>query len=87
MSNVIDPSAGAGRHRLQLEAEAWAKGYHSLSEISGGRSIGVKYILGQPVVPFYPFLGEGSLININYRKKGTLILTSPLEDLALGTLW
>ena len=32
-------------------------------------------------MPFYPFLGEGSRIKIDYRKKvGTLILTS-LEDL------
>ena len=36
-----------------------------------------------PVVPFYPFLGEGSPTRIEYRKKGTLmyILTSLLEDL------
>ena len=32
-------------------------------------------------MPFYPFLGEGSPTQIDYRKKGTLILTSPLEDL------
>ena len=38
--------------------------------------------LGFPVVPFYPFLGEGSPTKIDYRKKsGTLILTSLLEDL------
>ena len=35
-------------------------------------------------MPFYPFLGEGSPTKIDYRKKGTLILTSLLED--LGTL-
>ena len=34
-----------------------------------------------PVVPFYPFLGEGSRTKIDYRKKGTLILSSLLEDL------
>ena len=34
-----------------------------------------------PVVPFYPFLGEGSPTKIDYRKKGALILTSLLEDL------
>ena len=39
------------------------------------------HILGPPVVPFYPFLGEGSPAKIDYRKKGTLILTSLLEDL------
>ena len=36
--------------------------------------------LGPPVVPFYP-LGEGSPTKIDYRKKGTLIQTSLLEDL------
>ena len=39
------------------------------------------FLLGPPVVPFYPFLGEGSPTKIDYRKKGTLILTSLLEDL------
>ena len=34
------------------------------------------------VVPFHPFLEEGSPTNIDYRKKGTLIPTSLLEDLA-----
>ena len=37
--------------------------------------------LGPSVVPFCPFLGQGSPIKIYYRKKGTLILTSLLEDL------
>ena len=33
-------------------------------------------------MPFLtPFMGEGSPTNINYSKKGTLILTSLLEDL------
>ena len=36
---------------------------------------------GPPVVPFYPFLAEGSPTKIDYRKKGTLIPTSLLEDL------
>ena len=31
--------------------------------------------LGPPVVPFYTFLGEGSPTNIDYRKRGTHILT------------
>ena len=30
---------------------------------------------------FLPFLGEGSPTEIGYRKKGTLLLTSLLEDL------
>ena len=38
-------------------------------------------LLGPPVVPFYPFLGEGYPTKIDYGKKGTLILTSLLEDL------
>ena len=42
--------------------------------------------LGPPEVPFYPFLGEGSPTNIDYRKKGTLILTSLLEDPVLVEL-
>ena len=37
--------------------------------------------LGLQVVPFYRFLGKGSPTKIEYRKKGTLILTSLLEDL------
>ena len=42
--------------------------------------------LGPPVVPFSPlFLGEGSSTKIDYRKKGTLILESLLEDLVALT--
>ena len=37
--------------------------------------------LGPPVVPFYPFLGEGSPTRINDRKQGYPFLTSLLEDL------
>ena len=37
--------------------------------------------LGPPVVRFYPFLGESSPNRLDYRKKGTLIPTSLLEDL------
>ena len=33
-------------------------------------------------MPFSPFLGEGSPTKMDYRKKGSLILTSLLEDLA-----
>ena len=42
--------------------------------------------LGPPVVPFYTFSGQGSPTNIDYRRKGTLILTSPLEDLGIFDL-
>ena len=31
-------------------------------------------------MPCYPFFGEGSPTKIDYRKMGTLILTSLLED-------
>ena len=44
----------------------------------GGR---LRLNLGPPVVPFYPFWGEGSPTKIDYRKKGTLILSSLVEDL------
>ena len=40
--------------------------------------------LGSPVVPFYPFLGEGSPLKIDYRKNNVgyqLLLSSLLEDL------
>ena len=47
---------------------------------------GPQHWLGPPVVPFYPFLGEGSPTKIDYRKEGTLILTSLLEDLAANAL-
>ena len=36
--------------------------------------------LGPPVLPFYPFWGEGSPTEIDYSNKGTLILASLLED-------
>ena len=39
-------------------------------------------LLGPPVVPFYIYFGEGSPVEINYRKKvRTFIRTSLLEDL------
>ena len=42
--------------------------------------------LGPPVVPFLTLFGLGGQAptKINYRKKGTLILTSLLEDLGKG---
>ena len=68
-------------------------------EASGARSVAIRLMtqakrpkrdgrdtnscLGPPVVPFCPFLGEGSPTEIDYRKKGALILTSLLEDLVL----
>ena len=46
-------------------------------------------LLGPPVVPFYPFFGGRGPTKIDYRKKGTLILASLLEDLASmgGFVW
>ena len=38
-----------------------------------------------PPVPFYLLLGQGSPTKIDYRQKGTLILTSLLEDLAVNS--
>ena len=45
--------------------------------------------LGPPArCPFSPpFLGEGSPTKIDYRKRGTLILTSLLEDLCVHVKW
>ena len=36
-------------------------------------------------MPFYPFLGEGSIAKRDYRTKGALILCSRLEDLERDT--
>ena len=44
-------------------------------------------LLGPPVVPFYPFLGEGSPTKIDHRKTGTLIPTSLMEDLVWYRGW
>ena len=38
-------------------------------------------LLSPPVVPLYPFFGGGFPVKVDYRKKGSLILTSLLEDL------
>ena len=34
-------------------------------------------------MPFCPLLGEGSRTKIDYQKKGSLVLTSLLEDLVV----
>ena len=59
-----------------LEEFAWVWGKVSMM-VSGSQKLRIDQ-LGPPVVPFYPFLGEV----LDNRKKGTLILTSLLEDLA-----
>ena len=44
----------------------------------------VTLLLGPPIVPFYPLLGdpgEGSPTKIDYSEKGTLILTSLRKNL------
>ena len=49
---------------------------------AGGSDSQTDFSLGPPVVPFSPlFLGRGSPIKIDYRKKGTLIRTSLVEEL------
>ena len=54
---------------------------HATRSVQIFRSYGCN-TLDPPVVPFLtPFLGEGSPTKIDYRKKGTLFLTSLLEDL------
>ena len=72
------PFAGAWRSRIvatcaQVFAACFVKAKGSTPE----------ELLGPPVVPFYPFLGEGSPTNIDDRQKGTLFLTSLLKDLVL----
>ena len=47
------------------------------------RSYAVCLFSRSPSSALYPFLGEGSPTKMDYRKKGTLILTSLLEDLVL----
>ena len=51
-----------------------------------GGSLGY-LLLGPPVVPIYPFLGEGSPLKKTTEKMGTLILTSRLEDLDYTGKW
>ena len=64
-----------GKH----SARPWAGALDEVRQFGGWCK---PHSLGPPVVPFYPFLGEGSPTKIDYRKKVTLILTSLLEDLA-----
>ena len=49
--------------------------------MSMGPEVLAQTCLGPPVVPFYPFLGEGSPPKIDYWTKDALVLTSLLEDL------
>ena len=45
----------------------------------------VSYPLGPPVVPFYPFFGEGSPTKLDYRKKmGTLFLSWRSQSIFRG---
>ena len=77
------PAGGEAFQEEQLsfslsEAGFWRHGFGRLWVTRGFAGH-----LGSPVVPFGPFLGEGSPIKIDYRKKGTLILTFLLEDLVM----
>ena len=76
----------AGLSPLKLGAEELRE---SRGGSSGQRSVSSWAVdltfSGSPsIVPFLtPFSGEGSPAKIDHRKKGTLILTSLLEDLGL----
>ena len=48
--------------------------------------VGCRGDCSDQVVPFYPILGEGSFTKMDYRKEGTLILTSLLENLGFPSL-
>ena len=53
--------------------------WHLFGEATG---VGAQRLwLGPPVAPFYPSFWGGSPAKLDYRKKGTLILSSLLEDL------
>ena len=67
-----------GRTALHLAAGAGNKA--DLLQLIRRTETDATMKLGPPVVPFYPFLGEGSSTQIDYRQKGTLILTSLLEQ-------
>ena len=76
----------AGQSRLRTRVGSGAPGGPSCAawrEIDRGMELGswrLSY-LGPPVVPLCPFSEEGSPTKIDYRKNGTLILGSLLEDL------
>ena len=53
----------------------------------GAKRYGGSNKLGPPVVPFHLFFWEGSHTKIGYSKKGTLIVTSLLEDLVNVPKW
>ena len=67
-----------------LQPQGWAKEKTAPELIEPSNWSCDLYELGPPVVLFYPFLRESSPTKIDYCKKGTLILTSLLEDLALN---
>ena len=80
---TLSPSALLGTTMSGSPANA----LRAARKTSGTRRVaffgmGALLLLGPPVVPFYPFFGEGSPTKIDYRKKDILILTSLLEDLA-----
>ena len=66
----------SARDRLQADQSAGAPA-------GEGTCGGLQDQVSSSRSPSSPFLGEGSPTKIDYRKKGTLILTSLLEDLVL----
>ena len=67
-----------GTEREDESPQSWSLCWDDLKVAVNNKS---RLFLGPPVVPFQPFLGEGSPTIIDHRKKGTLIRTSPLKDL------
>ena len=80
--------APVAQHLISCAGIEWLSlGHFSISARHDSRAAGTAEsaspLLGPPVVAFFPFLGEGSPTKIDYRKNGTLILTSLLEDSSL----
>ena len=53
------------------------------ASLSGSTFSGVHDYLGTPVVPFCPFYSGVPLLELNSRKKGTLIVNGLLRNLAM----
>ena len=70
-----------------VEDSAWLFLHFLFWTFKGGNSVGHREsCLGPPVVPFYPFPGEGSPTEIDYRKKGALIAALAPRSFSLGPL-
>ena len=65
-----------------------AGGHTSASAIVGSSSLDLRGIVSRsPGSALLPFLREGSPTKVDYRNKGTLILSALLEDLGLHQSW